>query len=215
LHKHIVLPQLPHIAFIRALIIHWPSQYDVHTLCTSLLASAIHNSASSPHRRTRIQHGATRRQSIRIVDRIRNCVIIAASIDLPSQAPFTDPSVRPRDLMQRLCTAASTSSYCQEYIYLPMEYMEGFSRNAEGDAYLELALLVSCGYTVEPVLRRMVSLHKTGKLRPYTPGRLAGHSMRCVERWSPGRRGRCCQHRNCKCCPQESALEVRRTRRVW
>jgi hypothetical protein len=201
-----VLPQLPHVAFMRALIIHWPSEYDVHTLYTSLLASSIYNSASSPHLRTGIQYGAPWTQVLCIANRIRNCVTIAASIRLPPQASFADPRVRPRDLMQRLCTAASTSTYCQEYIYLPLEYMQGFSRNSEGDAYLELALLISCGYTDKSVLRYMVYLHKAGKLRPYTLGRPAEDLIWCIERWGSGRRRQCYKHNDCTCFSEGNAL---------
>jgi hypothetical protein len=105
-----------------------------------------------------------------MANRIRNCITIASHIGLPDNSPFADPSIRPRDLMQHLCTAALTSTYCQEYIYMPWDYDRGFRSFAEGDAYLEVALLTAYGYTAEPVLLTMVRLVKEGTLPPYRMG---------------------------------------------
>jgi hypothetical protein len=161
-----MLPQIPRLALMRRLL--WNSDHEnMTTLHIDLLASATHNSAdasSAPSRRTRIE-------ATRITDRIRNCITIASQIGLPENSPFADPSIGPRDLMQHLCTAASTSRYCQEYMYMPSCYHQRFTRFAEGDAYLEAALLVASGYTAELVLHTMERLVKEGKLIHIMSGR--------------------------------------------
>jgi hypothetical protein len=154
-----MLPQIPRLALMRS-VLRNSDQENMTTLHIDLLASAIHNSAdasSAPSRRPRIE-------TTRIADRIRNCITIASQIGLPENSPFADPSIRPGDLMHHLCAAASTSRYCQEYMYIPSSYNQRFTSFAEGDAYLEAALLVASGYTAEPVLHTMKRLVKEGKL---------------------------------------------------
>ncbi|EAT85310.1 hypothetical protein SNOG_07844 [Parastagonospora nodorum SN15] len=149
LHQHILLPQLPRLLIMRTLL-HSPQS----THPTSLLASAIYNSTRTlPKYHQHFTHATPR-----IARRIRNCSIIASHISHP---PFT-PS-----LLQRLSTAASTSIYVQEYIFMPSYYEQLFASTAEGDACLEVALLSVCGYEMEDVIKTMVRLVGKGDLEKY------------------------------------------------
>jgi hypothetical protein len=159
----------------------WP------TLHTSIFASAICNSASASSSKRR----PSRRETPRIADRIQNCTTIAMHLGLPSNSPGKLPafSISPRELMQRLCTAASTSIYCQEYIYMPSYYEQLFQTHAEGDACLEAALLVACGYEFAEVVKAMIKLVEMGELKPYLKGKYEWE-VRRERRWGDGRSGR-------------------------
>jgi hypothetical protein len=139
-------------------------QQNGSTLHTSLLASAMCNSASAVSSQSR----RNRLKMPRMAERIRNCTTIAAHLSLPKDSHFVDPKIKPRDLMQHLCTAASTSILCQEYMFIPWYYAQDFRTYAEGDACLEVALLVVCGYSTGAVLHTMVRLVREGKLAPYS-----------------------------------------------
>jgi 5-carboxymethyl-2-hydroxymuconate isomerase len=184
LSQHITLLQLPRM-LLR------PSTYQgvVPTLHTSLLASAMYNSASAASPRAR----RARLQTLRMADRIRNCTTIAAHLSLPTDAPFADPNTKPEDLMRHLCTAASTSIHCQEYIYVPTSHAWGFRTFSEADAYLEVALLVVLGYSTESILYTMVKLSKEGKLALYAKD----SAKNIVEQWNmesiTAHYGSCCQ----------------------
>lgn len=153
-------------------------------LPTSLLASAICNSARAPTRRRR------RAVAWPIVERIRNCVMIASHLgpdvlNAPKETPFEYAWFQPRDFMQLFCTAASTSTYCQEYMYMHSSYVQYFATYAEGDIYLEVALLVACGFCPRQVVSTMVEFVKEGKLRPYVGGKVWGHT-KSGRRWPSG-----------------------------
>ncbi|KAH5879130.1 hypothetical protein HBI91_029210 [Parastagonospora nodorum] len=167
LHQHILLPQLPRLLIMRTLL-HSPQS----THPPSLLASAIYNSTRTlPKYHQHFTHATPR-----IARRIRNCSIIASHISHP---PFT-PS-----LLQRLSTAASTSIYVQEYIFMPSYYEQLFASTAEGDACLEVALLSVCGYEMEDVIKTMVRLVGKGDLEKYVWGRYAWE-VRRERRWMKG-----------------------------
>jgi hypothetical protein len=79
------------------------------------------------------------------------------------------PRLDAKGLMRRLCTAASTSLWCLKYMYIEMEYFPAFNTYREGEAYIEVALLVACGYATDDVLTAMLRLAKMNRLRNYTP----------------------------------------------
>jgi hypothetical protein len=161
-----MLPQIPRMALMHALLHPMAQQQKGPTLYLTLLASALCNSASAASSKPR----RSRRRIPRMAERIRNCTTIAAHLNLPRDAPFADPNSKPRDLMQHLCTAASTSILCQEYTFMPEYYAQGFKTYAQGDACLEVALLVVCGYSTDAILHTMVGLVMNGKLAPYSLG---------------------------------------------
>ncbi|KAH7398954.1 hypothetical protein DE146DRAFT_512890 [Phaeosphaeria sp. MPI-PUGE-AT-0046c] len=184
LHQHIVLPQVPHLAFMRAIMRRQPGKKKGASLYNLLLASAICNSASAPSRGRR----GNRAPPQCIVERIRNCVVIANHL-LPSgvedASRFVDIQSHSAVIMQGLCRAATTSMYCQEYIYMPSSYSQYFGTYGEADAYLETALLVACGYSAEPVISTMVKLVKEGQLSPYMGDKVWGHT-KSGRRWPSG-----------------------------
>lgn len=154
------------------------------TLPTSLLASAICNSARAPSRK--------RRSAITwpIVERIRNCVVVANHLGpnilmSPPEAPFEFIAYQSRDFMELFCMAASRSTYCQEYIYMRSSYMQYFKTYAEGDIYLEVALLVACGICPREAVSTMLEFVKEGKLTPYEGGKVWGHT-KSGRRWPLG-----------------------------
>lgn len=111
-----------------------------------------------------------------IVARIRNCKTIADNI--PSTHAPDDSNegsshlsdtlgMESKSMLYRLCVMASTSHYCHQYIYTYEYYSSSFKSSAEGDAYLEAALLVACGFAIEDVKSAMVKLAKEGKLARY------------------------------------------------
>jgi hypothetical protein len=130
-----------------------------HTFYTSLLASALSNPSSGAHSR----HTATSRSHPmpHIVHRIQNCVIIANHI-----SPRTESSSE--DLLNRFCVAASTSRYCQRYMYAYRQSRHELSWTyTEADAYLEIALLVACEYRFEDVKYWMLELLERRVLMQY------------------------------------------------
>jgi hypothetical protein len=77
--------------------------------------------------------------------------------------------------MLTLCTAASTSTYCQEYMYMPWKYWQWFNTYAQGDVCLEVALLGACGYSTKDALKIIPKLQEEGKLAPYSSAGSTGH----------------------------------------
>jgi hypothetical protein len=151
LPRHITLPQLPCLPFMRVTcsvprgtLIH----HHAHTFYTSLLAAALYN----PLSRARSRHTATSRSRPHghIVHRIQNCVIIAQHISGPTSY----------DLFRHFCKKASTSRYCLRYMYLHRysHDIEHTGVSGEANAYVEIALLVACGYGFEAVRRVIVEL---------------------------------------------------------
>jgi hypothetical protein len=53
---------------------------------------------------------------------------------------------------------------------MPSYYEQLFQTTAEGDACLEVALLVVCGYEMAEVVKMTVSLVEKGVLEPYAQG---------------------------------------------
>ncbi|KAL5118201.1 hypothetical protein ACEQ8H_003873 [Pleosporales sp. CAS-2024a] len=176
LHQHIRLAQMPHLALMRTLIRQSYVDEQGPTLHTSLLATALFHSAStaSPRRRP-LAH-----ETPRIAQRLRNCVAMAARID---------PAFSRTELLRRMSTAASSSIYIQEYIYMPSYYQQLFQTTAEGDACLEVALLMVCGFGREQVVKSMVGLVKDGQMRPYAQGKYEWEVKR-ERRWGNGGRVR-------------------------
>jgi hypothetical protein len=175
LHQHITLLKIPQLALMRTLM-RSPDQDNVTAPHMCLLASALYNSAgASPARPRRVEYGRSR-----MSDRIRNCTTIASHISLPNNSPFADPKIRPQDLRRQLCTAALTSIYCREYIFTPSQYSRSFRTLAEGDAYLEVALLTACGYTAEDVIHTMIRLVKERILPLYRMDPWQGNSMNSI-----------------------------------
>jgi hypothetical protein len=172
LHQHITLPEIPQLALMRTLL-RSPDLDNVTTPHMCLLASALYNSAcASSDRPRRVKYGRSR-----MPERIRNCTTIASHISLPDNSAFADPKIWPQDLVRYLCTATLTSMYCREYIFTPSQYSRSFRTFAEGDAYLEVALLTACGYTAEDVLHTMVRLVKERVLPLYRMELWQGNSM--------------------------------------
>ncbi|CAO2651291.1 Nn.00g095880.m01.CDS01 [Neocucurbitaria sp. VM-36] len=161
LHQHLLLSQLPYIGFVRAFIHNERLPNKKKDLPITLLASAICNS-SRPS-------GSSRRhiRTPRIANRVRNCTTIATHIATTSGSLPFHVTHSARTLMQSFCNAASTSAYCQEYMFMPTQYDARFKSCAEGDMYLEAALLVANGYPIEEVKIWMVRLAKEGKLMRY------------------------------------------------
>jgi hypothetical protein len=151
---------------MRALFRCSPAQDDPNnTPITALLASAICNSSRSTAARCR----STRIGTPLIAHRIRNCLTIASYLNpLEGSCYIAGPEARHKALMLDFCSAASTSTYCQEYMYMPLDYWQWFGTYGEGDVTLEVALLVACGYSTEQVLKIMPQLAKEGKLAPYS-----------------------------------------------
>jgi hypothetical protein len=175
LHQHISLPQVPRLALMRTLV-RSPDEDNVTTPHMCLLASALCNSAgASSARPRRVKYGRSR-----MPDRIRNCTTIASHISLPDNSSFADPKTRPRDFIRHLCTAVLTSIYCREYMFTPSQYSRSFRTFAEGDAYLEVALLAACGYTAEEVLHTMTRLVKERVLPLYRMDPWQGNSMNSI-----------------------------------
>lgn len=50
---------------------------------------------------------------------------------------------------------------------MPEQYFAKFKNGVEGDVYLELALLVACGYDVQEVRMMMIELAKENMLVEY------------------------------------------------
>jgi hypothetical protein len=155
-----------------------PGENHGAALYTSLWASAMCNMAKPP------SHGRRRWKlpQYRITERIQNCVIIATHLQSESKDSSVQSQAQPNVIRQRLCTAASTSTYCYEYVYMPSCYTQYFRTYAEGDAYLETALLVACGYSSKAVVSTMVNLVKNGKLGPYIACDIRGH-VKSGRRW--------------------------------
>jgi len=162
LRKHIMHLQIPRLAMMRAARDNLPGQKGATSLHTRLLASAIYNSSRNPSR-SRLSQKKSRHEMPQMSHRIRNCVRIASTIDSPSEWST-------QDLMRRLSTAASTSLWCLEYMYTPVYYTVAFGSHREGDACLEVALLVACGYSTQDVLDSMLRLARLGKLKHYRKG---------------------------------------------
>lgn len=163
---------------MRALFRNKPVKYEPNNLITTLLASAICNSSSA----TTPQRSSARVSTPRMVHRIRNCTIIASHL-IPLDEPCygVHPEVGRKALMLAFCSAASTSTYCQEYMYMPWNYWQWFSTYAQGDACLEVGLLGACGYSTEGALRIIPRLKKEGKLAPYSSAGSTGQG-KCGKR---------------------------------
>ena len=108
---------------------------------------------------------------------MRNCVLIAEKITCPFEFHYHrynhgPPLVAPGSFcsMQtvgKLCYAASLSTCCQQYMCIPELYFAKFKNGVEGEVYLELALLVACGYDVQEVRMMMIKLAKENMLVGY------------------------------------------------
>ncbi|KAH7090488.1 hypothetical protein FB567DRAFT_519979 [Paraphoma chrysanthemicola] len=171
LHTHIHIPHLPSLALIRTLNPHnritpspSPSSSE-NTLIYSLLANSIRNTytaytALSPFRQKRVA-----RRVPAIVHRVRNCIVLAQRLDHIS--PPISTSLPNVTFLTHLCTLASTSVYVHEYIFLPWKFYPGFTTCGQGDAYLEAALLVACGYEIRQVVGAKVELMREGKADKY------------------------------------------------
>jgi hypothetical protein len=162
LRRHIMLPQIPRLALMRRLLQN-SGHENITSMHMDLLASATCNSAgasSAPSRRRRMKKS-------HMADRIRNCITIASHLSLPKNSSFADPNTKPVDLMRHLYTAALSSTYCRQYMYMPTQCTDWFQNVAEGDAYLEAALLIACGYMAESVLHTMSRLVNGGILPRY------------------------------------------------
>jgi hypothetical protein len=70
-------------------------------------------------------------------------------------------------------------------MFTPTHYGYLFRTFAEGDAYLEVALLAACGYTADDVLHTLVRLVKERKIPLYRTGPSQGHLL-CGNRWNTG-----------------------------
>ncbi|KAH8730658.1 hypothetical protein GQ44DRAFT_451604 [Phaeosphaeriaceae sp. PMI808] len=178
LHQHILLGQVPRLALLLTLIRTSLKRENDTKLHTSVLASAMYNSsrALASNRRARLA-------TPRIVNRIRNCTTIASTLCPLIDPTSKNPNPGPKELMRRFCNAASTSIYCHEYMYMSSAYVDWFGLYAEDEAYLEVALLVACGFSKEGALESLFKLAKQGKLAPYIVGRPDRTIMR-ARRWN-------------------------------
>ncbi|KAF2829900.1 hypothetical protein CC86DRAFT_403238 [Ophiobolus disseminans] len=153
LDQNITQPRIPRLLMMRTFGL-LARQETLTTFHTRLLASAIYNSSRSP------RHSSWHKRS-QMTHRIWNCMRIASILDSPCGKLGTD------ELMRRLCNAASASIWCREYMYLPELFAASFESYHDGDPYVEVALLVACGYSSQDVLDGMLKLAKRGKLKYY------------------------------------------------
>jgi hypothetical protein len=151
LHCNITLNQIPFDAFITRMARPDLCMGPAYDFGNELLASALFNATQVPIRKCHYP----------MAHRIRNCTLVARCIDANH-----DPTHR-RELVEMLCTTASTSRRCFSYIYTMLRSGLGAHVGFDDDVLLEAALLVACGYEIDDVKTWMVKLGRKGFLRGY------------------------------------------------